>query len=351
MNTIDVVPLDKRTPGLKSIERVLKMNLAELYAKRAARLNVLAPGHAEEAYLRFVARLVRAQASVLAEQPWTPPAARPARLAMPRTSAVTRSDLLADLYWFDALKRICRAVEPDAAPEVREIIRAIERSKPEQLADKAVSLLHERFGEVHPSEAVFIWTALSLQWAQVATFAGGPCHDEAAADPYHCRVCGASPCGSVVLGGDRGGLRYLHCSLCESRWHMVRARCSCCGAASRSITGRSTTRTRRSKSKRAASAKGISRSCIRSVMRQLNSSPTIWPRSYWISRRSAWDTCEPGSIRLRFRAARRHRNPRNLAVTANFRRYRAWPGMRWVQAGKFPAPLRPSLRSRGGNGG
>lgn len=46
MNTIDVVPLDKRTPGLKSIERVLKMNLAELYAKRAARLNVLAPGHA-----------------------------------------------------------------------------------------------------------------------------------------------------------------------------------------------------------------------------------------------------------------------------------------------------------------
>lgn len=73
MNTIDVVPLDKRTPGLKSIERVLKMNLAELYAKRAARLNVLAPGHAEEAYLRFVARLVRAQASVLAEQPWTPP--------------------------------------------------------------------------------------------------------------------------------------------------------------------------------------------------------------------------------------------------------------------------------------
>lgn len=229
MNTIDVVPLDKRTPGLKSIELVLKMNLAELYAKRAARLNVLAPGHAEEAYLRFVARLVRAQASVLAEQPWTPPTARPARLAMPRTSAVTRSDLLADLYWFDALKRICRAVEHDAAPEVREIIRAIERSTPEQLADKAVSLLHERFGEVHPSEAVFIWTALSLQWAQVATFAGGPCHDEAAADPYHCRVCGASPCGSVVLGGDRGGLRYLHCSLCESRWHMVRARCSCCG--------------------------------------------------------------------------------------------------------------------------
>lgn len=31
MNTIDVVPLDKRTPGLKSIERVLKMKIGRAH--------------------------------------------------------------------------------------------------------------------------------------------------------------------------------------------------------------------------------------------------------------------------------------------------------------------------------
>ena len=32
----------------------------------------------------------------------------------------------------------------------------------------------------------------------------------------------------MVLGGAQSGLRYLHCRLCESRWHMVRAKCSNC---------------------------------------------------------------------------------------------------------------------------
>ncbi|MFT8517883.1 MAG: formate dehydrogenase accessory protein FdhE, partial [Acetobacter persici] len=43
-----------------------------------------------------------------------------------------------------------------------------------------------------------------------------------------CPCCGAPPSGSLVLTGDREGLRYLQCSLCETRWHKVRATCSVC---------------------------------------------------------------------------------------------------------------------------
>jgi FdhE protein len=42
-------------------------------------------------------------------------------------------------------------------------------------------------------------------------------------------VCGSHPVSSVVrIGGAESGLRYLHCALCSSEWHVVRAKCSNC---------------------------------------------------------------------------------------------------------------------------
>jgi formate dehydrogenase accessory protein FdhE len=38
------------------------------------------------------------------------------------------------------------------------------------------------------------------------------------------------PVASIVHQGNEAGLRYLHCSLCESEWHLVRAKCSNCEA-------------------------------------------------------------------------------------------------------------------------
>ena len=40
---------------------------------------------------------------------------------------------------------------------------------------------------------------------------------------------GGPPVAGVVRSGDADhGLRYLHCILCGSQWHVVRARCSHC---------------------------------------------------------------------------------------------------------------------------
>jgi FdhE protein len=44
-----------------------------------------------------------------------------------------------------------------------------------------------------------------------------------------CPVCSARPVASLIrLGAAQQGLRYLHCAVCETEWHMVRIKCSSC---------------------------------------------------------------------------------------------------------------------------
>jgi FdhE protein len=44
-----------------------------------------------------------------------------------------------------------------------------------------------------------------------------------------CPVCGSAAVGSIVLAGEgKSGLRFQHCCLCASRWHVVRAHCTLC---------------------------------------------------------------------------------------------------------------------------
>ncbi|MDC6711312.1 formate dehydrogenase accessory protein FdhE, partial [Leclercia adecarboxylata] len=44
-----------------------------------------------------------------------------------------------------------------------------------------------------------------------------------------CPVCGSAPVASVLrIGGKEAGLRFLHCGVCATEWHMVRVKCSHC---------------------------------------------------------------------------------------------------------------------------
>ena len=44
-----------------------------------------------------------------------------------------------------------------------------------------------------------------------------------------CPVCGSAPVASVLrIGGREAGLRYLHCGVCCTEWHMVRVKCTHC---------------------------------------------------------------------------------------------------------------------------
>lgn len=89
-------------------------------------------------------------------------------------------------------------------------------------------LLAGNFAEVGSGRALLLWSALSLYWTQLAARLPFEAVAELGEQRQFCPVCASAPTASVVLGGDQAGLRYLHCGLCESRWHMVRIKCSNC---------------------------------------------------------------------------------------------------------------------------
>ncbi len=92
----------------------------------------------------------------------------------------------------------------------------------------ADALLNREFGKVGSEKAPFLWAALSLYWAQMASLIPGKARAEYGEQRQFCPVCGSIPVSSMVHIGTVNGLRYLHCNLCESEWHVVRVKCSNC---------------------------------------------------------------------------------------------------------------------------
>ncbi len=73
-----------------------------------------------------------------------------------------------------------------------------------------------------------IGAALQVHWTHLARQLD-PAQVARPEHPNLCPVCGSHPVSSVVrIGGAESGLRYLHCALCASEWHVVRAKCSNC---------------------------------------------------------------------------------------------------------------------------
>ncbi|EIN00471.1 formate dehydrogenase accessory protein FdhE [Paraburkholderia hospita] len=225
----DTVAVDKRTPGIKSIDPLLRPLLATLYTNRTARLRQLAAGHAEADYLKFIAGLVDEQRALLVDQPLKHPSGVISDINCPVRAGLELEQVRA--YWLSARQTLLAQVS-GAAPEF--LRRALEplRQADEQTSRRTASLLLEgRSGEVDAANALFTWAALSLTAAQYAGFVSIERHAQVAkGENFLCPLCGSAPAGSLIMNGDRAGLRYLHCALCETRWHVVRAKCSNCAS-------------------------------------------------------------------------------------------------------------------------
>jgi len=93
---------------------------------------------------------------------------------------------------------------------------------------QAVQLFEGHTQALDAAIAPVIGAALQVHWSHLAR----QLHPAQVARPEHpnlCPVCGSHPVSSMVrIGGAENGLRYLHCTLCNSEWHVVRAKCSNC---------------------------------------------------------------------------------------------------------------------------
>ncbi len=212
--------------------RVIAPARATIFADRARRFATLAEGHALADWLRFLGRLTQAQHQALQYMRDLP---LPAAAARERARSHAMPPLPAhswprDIAWRLALQAILGAVKTDASAAVQHSCDALEAAAAEGLEALAERVLHaELYGE-DAALLPFIAAALQVYWTALAAAlgrAGIPALDV----PGVCPCCGSLPVASMVrIAPELNNLRYLHCSLCNTEWNLVRVKCAACNA-------------------------------------------------------------------------------------------------------------------------
>lgn len=199
------------------------------FKDRAARFRQLAPGHKMGDFLEFMASLAEAQHAALAHFPAVPLPDKN-QLALSREHGMpplAARSWPRDPAWRQALREIAGAVSATAPKPVRDVIArldALDETSLEKLAD---AILDGRFHDTDLAISPFVVAALQVYWMHMSTALGESGFGRTDL-PGLCPVCASAPGASIVRIGAEQGLRYLHCSLCGSEWHMVRVKCSNC---------------------------------------------------------------------------------------------------------------------------
>ena len=130
--------------------------------------------------------------------------------------------------WGQALDLILGQLSKEEAASLA--VRELGVASADRLEAFAERLLAGEFGAEHPGQAPLVAAALQVYWNALAAQLDASQFRANGPSPGLCPVCGGAPVASVVrIGGAEQGLRYLHCSLCDTEWHMPRVQCSNCG--------------------------------------------------------------------------------------------------------------------------
>ncbi|MBD9375059.1 formate dehydrogenase accessory protein FdhE [Rhizobium sp. ARZ01] len=200
-----------------------------LFTGRAARLRQLAELSPLKSFLVFVAALTDAQGLVELE---LPPAQAPDPDAINRAREfgmplIDRHKAASDgglERIFDRLFAEVAQIEmpQDAATALAKTANA---GRPERLA-----MVDAIFTGALPPDAIaehiYVWAGLQLHFSHLASVLD-PKTARPVADGL-CPICGSLPSASMVVGWP--GARFCACSLCNSMWHYVRIKCTCCGS-------------------------------------------------------------------------------------------------------------------------
>lgn len=218
--------------GVKAPDPILLPDPAQRFAATARRLDNLAAGHPLEAWLRFMARLARAQDAVVTTL-------APAAGLDPRT--VTQAiesrlpPLAADGHRRDAawregltllLDRIDTSELPPAALDAIAQLRGSDVAALDRIAD---NFLRGQLATSDAAAAVYVAAALQVYFT---CSAGRLAVDDLRLleERSLCPCCGSpSVSGLITASGATPGTRYLYCTLCSTAWNHVRAVCITCG--------------------------------------------------------------------------------------------------------------------------
>ncbi|RWR03286.1 formate dehydrogenase [[Pantoea] beijingensis] len=219
---------DKKTADI--IPPLLFPRLKNLYSRRAARLRDLAAKNPLGDYLRFAAAIAEAQEIVLYDHPLEMDLhARLVETAASGKPPLDIHTLPRDVHWQRLLHSLIAELKPEMSGQALAVLENLEKASSSELEAMAAAMFESEFSQVSSDKAPFIWAALSIYWAQMAALIPGKARAEYGEHRQFCPVCGSVPVTSIIhMGVQHGGLRYLHCNLCESEWYVVRAKCSNC---------------------------------------------------------------------------------------------------------------------------
>jgi FdhE protein len=218
---------------VKSPSPIVTPDAGTRFAATAERLDRLAPGHPMEPWLRFVARLSRAQhvvATTLA------PSAVMAAEDVARTTEARLPPLAADGHrretsWREGLTLLLDHIRrdtdlPPATLDAIDQLRGSNNATVETLADH---FLRGHIPTADTGAAVFVAAALQVYFTvSAARLAASDLRllEERAL----CPCCGSpSVSGMITATGMIPGTRYLYCSMCSAAWNHTRAVCVTCG--------------------------------------------------------------------------------------------------------------------------
>lgn len=209
-------------------------DLTFVFRDRALRLRQLAAGHPMRDFLIFMADVADAQHTVL---------------NAPRSVALPSQEFLGDAArsgvaplefphwslneeWREDLQEVLAQLQPRAQGPAAEVLAGLQAATPEQLQQQAERLLAGIMLGLDMASAPLIGAALQVYWTRLVSRVQGAYPDLAFGPIDNARVCpccGGQPVASVArIGAEEAGSRYLHCSLCQTEWHMVRIKCSHC---------------------------------------------------------------------------------------------------------------------------
>jgi len=203
---------------------------ATLFARRAARFAARAEGHDLAPYLRFMAGIAQAQASLLPDLPPLPPipldhAARAAEHAMP---PIDRARLLDDPALTETIARFLATVATIPMPQPAAAALARLRTGPAAQRQHLANALEDAVAADAVAEHVFIAAALQLHAARLAALLPPDLLQPVGTGV--CPACGGAPVACVLV--DRPGAhhaRYCVCATCATHWNAVRVTCVLCG--------------------------------------------------------------------------------------------------------------------------
>ncbi|AXF77693.1 formate dehydrogenase accessory protein FdhE [Erwinia tracheiphila] len=214
--------------GAERVPPLLFPRLKNLYSRRAARLRQLAEKNPLGDYLRFVAVIATAQEIVLYDYPLHTDIHRKKNAAQGRPPLDMHS-LARDMHWQRLLHSLIAELKPEMTGQALAVLENLEKVSAQELEAIASSLLAGNFGEISSDKSPFVWAALSLWWAQMATLLPGKIDVAFGTEHRFCPVCASVAVSAVQhMTTQKEGVRYLHCNLCESEWHVAHAGCSYC---------------------------------------------------------------------------------------------------------------------------